>query len=86
VTEHAQPLRPRVVGAHIRTSVNAAPLTASQLLTADDLGARWQVPKAQVYRLTREGRVPAVRIGRYYRYRLAAIEEFEASGGVGADA
>lgn len=48
-----------------------------QLLTADQLAERWQVPKSHVYRLTREGAVPAVKLGRYYRYRLDAIERFE---------
>ena len=48
-----------------------------QLLTADQLAGRWQVPKSHVYRLTREGAIPAVKLGRYYRYRLDAIEAFE---------
>ena len=48
------------------------------LLTAGELAERWQVPKSHVYRLTREGLVPAVRLGRYYRYRLEAIERWEA--------
>ena len=56
-----------------------------RLLTADELAQRWQVPKAQVYRLTREGRIPAVRLGRYYRYARASITSFEAAGGVVAD-
>jgi hypothetical protein len=30
-----------------------------------------------VYRLTREDRIPVVKLGRYYRYRLDAIERFE---------
>jgi excisionase family DNA binding protein len=30
-----------------------------------------------VYRLTREGRIPVVKLGRYYRYRFDAIERFE---------
>jgi excisionase family DNA binding protein len=49
----------------------------SQLLTAEQLAARWQVAPAHVYRLTRQGEVPAVKLGRYYRYRLDAIETFE---------
>jgi excisionase family DNA binding protein len=49
----------------------------SQLLTADQLADRWQVPTSQVYRLTRDGAIPAVKLGRYYRYRLDAIERFE---------
>jgi hypothetical protein len=55
------------------------------LLKAADVATRWQVPKAQVYRLSREGRLPVIRIGRYFRYSLAAVRAFEASGGVAAD-
>lgn len=47
------------------------------LLTPDQLAERWQVPKSQVYRLAREGRVPVVCIGRYYRFSLPAIEQWE---------
>lgn len=54
---------------------------ADRLLTAEDVAARWQVAKAQVYRQAREGRLPSVKIGRYYRFRLSAIEDFEAEGG-----
>jgi len=52
------------------------------LLTADELAERWQIKRAHVYRLTRGGAIPAVRLGRYYRYRLDAIEAFERDGGV----
>jgi excisionase family DNA binding protein len=50
---------------------------SGRLLTAVELAERWQVPKSHVYRLTRDGTVPAVKLGRYYRYRLDAIERFE---------
>lgn len=60
-------------------------LTVTRLLTAEQLAERWQVPKSHIYRLTREGKVPAVKLGRYYRYRIEAIEAFEEHGGV-ADA
>jgi excisionase family DNA binding protein len=57
------------------------------LLTAEQLAERWQMPgkkpAAAIYRLTREGKLPAVALGRYYRYRLSDIEEFEANGGTG---
>lgn len=49
-----------------------------RLLTAEELAARWQVPVSQVYRLTRQGDIPAVKLGRYYRYSPNAIEAFEA--------
>ena len=46
-------------------------------LTADELAERWGVPRSQVYRLTREGKIPVVALGKYYRYKLAAIEAWE---------
>ena len=51
--------------------------TPGRLLTAEDLAERWQVTSAHVYRLTRDGAIPAVKLGRYYRYRLDTIEAFE---------
>jgi excisionase family DNA binding protein len=51
----------------------------SHLLTAEQLAKRWQVPKSHVYRLAREGRIPVVQLGRYRRFRLDAIEQFEKS-------
>ncbi len=50
-----------------------------QLLTAEQIAARWQVPKSHVYRLAREGRIPTVELGRYRRFRLDAIEAYELS-------
>lgn len=55
----------------------AQTLVAAQLLTADELAERWQVPKQHVYRLTRDGSIPVVRLGRYFRYRIDAIERWE---------
>ena len=57
--------------------VAAVPAQPSGLWTAEQLAERWQVPKAHVYRLARDGRIPVVAIGRYYRFRPAAIEAWE---------
>jgi excisionase family DNA binding protein len=61
-----------------------APSEAATLLTAEQLAERWQVSVSQVYRLTRDGKVEPVRVGRYYRFRLDAIERFEIEGGSNA--
>lgn len=58
--------------------------TASRLLKAEELAARWGVPKAHVYRLCREGSLPCVALGRYRRFRMEAVEEFEEQGGTAA--
>ncbi len=49
------------------------------LLTAEQLAARWQVPRSHVYRLAREGAIPCVELGRYRRFRLDQIEAYETS-------
>lgn len=58
------------------TSPNPDPL-----LTAEQLAERWQVPVAHVYRLVRRGDLDAVKLGRYRRFAVAAIDSFERSGG-----
>lgn len=63
------------------STTDSTVLTADQLLTAETLGERWQVPPAHVYRLARDGRLPCVRLGRYRRFALTAVIEFERSGG-----
>jgi excisionase family DNA binding protein len=65
--------------------VTDAALNRDQLLTAEELAERWQVPAAHVYRLAREGRIPVVRLGRYRRFRRDAIERFELANGAGSD-
>jgi excisionase family DNA binding protein len=45
-----------------------------QLLTADDVADLMQVTRAWVYAETRRNALPHLRLGRYVRYRRAAIE------------
>jgi hypothetical protein len=56
-----------------------------RLLTPQDLADRWQLDggKAAVYRLARNDLIPKVRLGKFVRFRLADIADFEASGGTG---
>lgn len=56
-------------------------MNLARLFVADELAERWQVPRAHVYRLAREGLLPTVRLGRYMRWRLDAVEKFEQTGG-----
>lgn len=62
-------------------SLKPAPATHDRLLTAEQLAARWAVPKSHVYRLAREDRIPTVHLGRYRRFRLDEIERHERSAG-----
>jgi excisionase family DNA binding protein len=45
----------------------------SSLLTAQDVAAMLGVPASWVYSQTRAGRIPTVKLGRYYRYRREVI-------------
>lgn len=60
-------------------------ITAAQLLTAQDLADRWQVPVSHIYRLARGEQVPVVKLGKYKRFRVGDVEAFERSGGTEAD-
>lgn len=44
------------------------------LMTAGEVGALLGVPASWVYEQSRLGRIPTVTLGRYRRYRRAAIE------------
>jgi excisionase family DNA binding protein len=59
------------------TEAHNASQRPTRLLTADELGERWQVRPQHVYTLARDGDLPHVRIGRYVRFRLEAIETWE---------
>lgn len=63
-----------------------APRSSNALLTAPELAARWRVRTSHIYNLTRSGALPVVKIGRYRRYSLRAVESLEAQGGVELDA
>lgn len=46
-------------------------------LNAEQLAERWGVTAWQVRALSREGKIPFLKLGAQYRYKLAAIEEWE---------
>ena len=51
---------------------------SGEILTADELAERWQVPTAWVYAKCRSGELPKVPLpGKYVRFRLDVVEGFE---------
>lgn len=52
----------------------------SELLTATQVAARWQIPEKTlaVWRSTGRVRLPYVKVGGAVRYRVADIDQFEA--------
>src|SRR5687768_10369725 len=57
-----------------RSSAEEKPRVDGGLLTACDVAELLQVPRSWVYAEARAGRIPHVAIGRYRRFRPAAIE------------
>jgi excisionase family DNA binding protein len=51
------------------------------LWKAEQLAERWSVETQFVYALARRGDIPQVSLGRYRRFRLEDILEFERNGG-----
>jgi excisionase family DNA binding protein len=47
--------------------------SGDRLLVAGEVAAMLRVTTGWVYAETRAGRIPCVRLGRYYRYRASAI-------------
>ncbi|MDP1809316.1 MAG: helix-turn-helix domain-containing protein [Actinomycetota bacterium] len=48
-----------------------------RLFTLDQVAERWQVSKGLLYRMTEDGRLDRVKIGKYVRIPQSAIEAFE---------
>lgn len=59
----------------------AMPARPSPLLTAEQLAERWAVQTQFVYALARRCDIPTVSLGRYRRWRIEDILEFERTGG-----
>lgn len=50
-------------------------------MTVEDVADMLRINKSTVYRMAKAGRIPATRVGRQWRFRLSALEEFLDAGG-----
>ena len=48
----------------------------TDILTVDELHLYLKVPKPTLYNLAQHGRIPAAKVGRHWRFRKAAIDEW----------
>lgn len=62
-------------------SIVADDRPARRLLSVDDVAEWLGIPRPAVYRLVREGRLPAVALGRYYRFDPGAVQKWIDTGG-----
>lgn len=54
-----------------------------EFMTVEDVADMLRINKSTVYRMAKAGRIPATRVGRQWRFRLSALEEFLDAGGDG---
>ena len=52
-----------------------------EFMTVEDVADMLRINKSTVYRMAKGGRIPATRVGRQWRFRLSALEEFLDAGG-----
>ena len=67
-----------------RVGAFASPLGGGNLgefMTVEDVADMLRINKSTVYRMAKAGRIPATRVGRQWRFRLSALEEFLDAGG-----
>jgi len=50
-------------------------------MTVEDVADMLRINKSTVYRMAKAGRIPATRVGRQWRFRLSALEDFLDAGG-----
>jgi excisionase family DNA binding protein len=43
------------------------------ILTVDEIADYLKIPRSTIYKLVREGKIPAQKIGRHWRFRKEAI-------------
>lgn len=46
------------------------------ILTIDELAAYLKISKSTLYKLVREGKIPSQKIGRHWRFRKKAIDQW----------
>jgi excisionase family DNA binding protein len=52
-----------------------------EFMTVEDVADMLRINKSTVYRMAKAGRIPATRVGRQWRFRLSALEDFLDAGG-----
>lgn len=46
------------------------------ILTIEEISAYLRIPKSTIYKLVREGRIPCQKVGRHWRFRKSAIDDW----------
>ena len=46
------------------------------VMTVDEVAKYLRIPRSSLYKLAQEGRIPCQKVGRHWRFRRAAIDEW----------
>ena len=46
------------------------------IMTVDEVAEYLRIPRSSLYKLAQEGRIPCQKVGRHWRFRRAAIDEW----------
>ena len=60
-------------------------MTETQFLTADQLAERWQIAARSVRDMAAAQEIPAMRLGKLWRFPLADLVDFEQAAMVGVE-
>jgi excisionase family DNA binding protein len=60
----------------MRNEIQGRTLSETNVLTVHDVAEYLRLSEAKVYRMAREGRVPAFRLGKSWRFRKDSIDDW----------
>ena len=52
----------------------------SEILTIDETAALLKIPRSSVYRLAQQGKIPAQKVGRHWRFHRGTLVKWIADG------
>lgn len=64
--------------AQLKLMTGPVPRDAEELLTMAEAAIRLSIPESRAYELARQGKLPAVRIGKYVRVSAQSLTEYQA--------
>ena len=50
--------------------------TSVEVMTVEEVAIYLRIPVSSVYKLAKEGKIPSQKVGRHWRFRRAALEEW----------
>ena len=50
-----------------------------QVMTVDEVAEYLRIPRSSLYKLAQEGRIPCQKVGRHWRFRREAIDQWLAA-------